>query len=81
MRLSRAHLRPSHPASNVRDDAYAPHEEAGRVGDNHGLLKNGRFLLFAKAEILLDMSGKSSRAMRLCSPNDRREIAEHWVER
>jgi hypothetical protein len=59
-RSSRDTWRPSHPASNVRDDAYAPHEEAGRRPDNHNFPKNVRIIFFLKAEILLDRSGKSS---------------------
>ena len=60
--------------SNVRDDAYAPHEEAGRARDKHAFPKNGRFILFAKAEIMLDMVGKSDGCAQLSSLGRRSAI-------
>ena len=36
--------RPSHPAANVRDDAYAPHCERGMRANNHIFLKNGSYI-------------------------------------
>jgi len=40
--------RPSHPALNVRDDAYAPLGERGIRGKNHKFLKNGSEKFFAQ---------------------------------